>query len=166
METLDFKKEYFNSKKELNSQSKNLFNKTNDNYILKISKNFSKKPSKKKLNLKKSKPLKSNREKTFSKENLREISLSYSKLPNLNYLLSGENKLNLKTIESKKVKLIVDSGPKPSIYTSYLLNKYRGVIDNYNEIKKIKENSPFYYHSQTLNKNTISRSLSNKTDEE
>lgn len=25
METLDFKKEYFNSKKELNSQSKNLF---------------------------------------------------------------------------------------------------------------------------------------------
>jgi hypothetical protein len=66
----------------------------------------------------------------------------------------------------KKVKLIVDSGPKPSIYTSYLLNKYRGVIDNYNEIKKIKENSPFYYHSQTLNKNTISRSLSNKTDEE
>ena len=160
------KNEYFNSKKELNSQSKNLFNKTNDNYILKISKNFSKKPSKKKLNLKKSKPLKSNREKTFSKENLREISLSYSKLPNLNYLLSGENKLNLKTIESKKVKLIVDSGPKPSIYTSYLLNKYRGVIDNYNEIKKIKENSPFYYHSQTLNKNTISRSLSNKTDEE
>ena len=49
METLDFKKEYFNSKKELNSQSKNLFNKTNDNYILKISNNFSKKPSKKKF---------------------------------------------------------------------------------------------------------------------
>ena len=49
METLDFKKEYFNLRKELNSQSKNLFNKTNDNYILKISNNFSKKPSKKKF---------------------------------------------------------------------------------------------------------------------
>ena len=47
METLDFKKEYFNLRKELNSQSKNLFNKTNDNYILKISNNFSKKHQRK-----------------------------------------------------------------------------------------------------------------------
>jgi hypothetical protein len=67
-----------------------------------------------------------------------------------------------------KIHLFVNSGPKPSGYANYLLNKYQGVIDKYNTIKDEKENNKnnnintnnnsfnsinfnsYYNHSKTL----------------
>ena len=159
------KKELTPSKKEINIFSKNTFN--NSKPIQSIG-YLSKKMSKKKINLKKSKPLtsKQRRIKALSKDNINEINYSYTKLPNLNFLISNENKTKSNSIESK-AKFFINSGPKPSIYTSYLLHKYKGVIDNYNEIK---QNSPHnYYHNNTFHnngnyKNIHSASLSQRTD--
>ena len=159
------KKELTPSKKEINIFSKNTFN---NSKVIKSIGYLSKKMSKKKINLKKSKPLtsKQKRIKALSKDNLKEINYSYPKLPNLHFLISNENKTKSNSIESK-AKYFINSGPKPSIYTSYLLNKYKGVIDNYNEIK---QNSPHnYHHNNTFNNNgnykTIhSASLSQRTD--
>ena len=157
------KKELTPSKKEINIFSKNTFN--NSKVIQSIG-YLSKKMSKKKINLKKSKPLtsKQKRIKALSKDNIKEINYSYPKLPNLNFLIINENKIKSNSIESK-AKFFINSGPKPSIYTSYLLHKYKGVIDNYNEIK---QNSPLnYHHNNTFHgkyKNIYSASLSQRTD--
>ena len=157
------KKELTPSKKEINIFSKNTFN--NSKVIQSIG-YLSKKMSKKKINLKKSKPLtsKQKRIKALSKDNIKEINYSYPKLPNLNFLIINENKIKSNSIESK-AKFFINSGPKPSIYTSYLLHKYKGVIDNYNEIK---QNSPHnYHHNNTFHgkyKNIYSASLSQRTD--
>ena len=157
------KKELTPSKKEINIFSKNTFN--NSKVIQSIG-YLSKKMSKKKINLKKSKPLtsKQKRIKALSKDNIKEINYSYPKLPNLNFLIINENKTKSNSIESK-AKFFINSGPKPSIYTSYLLHKYKGVIDNYNEIK---QNSPLnYHHNNTFHgkyKNIYSASLSQRTD--
>ena len=157
------KKELTPSKKEINIFSKNTF--INSKVIQSIG-YLSKKMSKKKINLKKSKPLtsKQKRIKALSKDNIKEINYSYPKLPNLNFLIINENKTKSNSIESK-AKFFINSGPKPSIYTSYLLHKYKGVIDNYNEIK---QNSPLnYHHNNTFHgkyKNIYSASLSQRTD--
>ena len=157
------KKELTPSKKEINIFSKNTF--INSKVIQSIG-YLSKKMSKKKINLKKSKPLtsKQKRIKALSKDNIKEINYSYPKLPNLNFLIINENKIKSNSIESK-AKFFINSGPKPSIYTSYLLHKYKGVIDNYNEIK---QNSPLnYHHNNTFHgkyKNIYSASLSQRTD--
>ena len=68
--------------------------------------------SKKKINLKKSKPLtsKQKRIKALSKDNLKEINYSYPKLPNLHFLISYENKTKSNSIESN-AKYFINSGP-------------------------------------------------------
>lgn len=77
---------------------------------------------------------------------------TYVQIPNLTYLRlllnnksKGKNNLKYKSKSLNKfipnIKL-VDTGPKPSLYTNYLLNKFKGYIDTYN-IEEQKNYSPY-----------------------
>ena len=55
-----------------------------------------------------------------------------------------------------KIHLYVNSGPKPSGYANYLLNKYQGVIDKYNTIRDEKENNK---NNNNTNNNTNNNSF-------
>ena len=105
---------------------------------------------------------------SYKEDSTNKSSLSHSKMLtkknknlNKNTLNSKEN--NRKTISNiKKQKLeinnpliskiqLINSGPKPSIYTNYLLNKYKDIIETYNEIeeKNYKNYSPNSMRYQT-----------------
>lgn len=94
------------------------------------------------------------------------------KFPDLNYLsiLVGKKK------PEKKIKLesdsnspiisnikLIETGPKPSIYTHYLLKKFKGYIDNYNiEEKNQRNNSPYNNkcHSHSVCSENVKRIIS------
>ena len=161
-------KEMNNSKNSLNKTSYNGENSTNKSSISqsKILKNknytlnhlieISKKKKRKKSN-----------EKIKEKEINDNINF-----PDLNYLsiLVGKKK------PEKKIKLesdsnspiisnikLIETGPKPSIYTHYLLKKFKGYIDNYNiEEKNQRNNSPYNNkcHSHSVCSENVKRIIS------
>ena len=161
-------KEMNNSKNSLNKTSYNGENSTNKSSISqsKILKNknytinYLKKKSKKQ-------EIKKSNEKIKEKELNNNI-----QLPDLNYLsiLVGKKK------PEKKIKLqsdsnspiisnikLIETGPKPSIYTHYLLNKYKGYIENYNiEEKNQRNNSPYNNkcHSHSICSENMKRIMS------
>lgn len=162
------KKEMNNSKNSLNKTTFNVENSTNKSSISqsKILKNknytinYLKKKSKKQ-------EIKKSNEKIKEKELNNNI-----QLPDLNYLsiLVGKKK------PEKKIKLqsdsnspiisnikLIETGPKPSIYTHYLLNKYKGYIENYNiEEKNQRNNSPYNNkcHSHSICSENMKRIMS------
>ncbi len=96
-----------------------------------------------------------------SKENNRKTISNIKKQENYSYV----NYLKLffkknKNIKKQKLEInnpliskiqLINSGPKPSIYTNYLLNKYKDIIETYNEIeeKNYKNYSPNSMRYQT-----------------
>ena len=165
------KNKNFISYKELPKKENNYsLNKTGENSTNKSSISQSKVLSKKNKNLKETTKKKIYSEKNnISKIENKEKEINFQTL-NLNYLNSiigkkSEIKQKLETENPiiTKIKLI-DSGIKPSIYTNYLLNKYKSVIDDYNEIeeKNYKSYSPnsIRYQSHSNYGKNVKRSMS------
>ena len=142
-------KEMNNLKKSLNKTSFNGENSTNKSSISqsKILKN-------KNYTLNHLKEISRKKKRKKSNEKIKDKELNDNiKFPDLNYLsiLVGKKKPEKKKIlESdsnspiiSNIKLI-ETGPKPSIYTHYLLKKCKGYIDSYNiEEKNQKNYSPY-----------------------
>ena len=152
-------------KKEIN----NSLNKTGENSTNKSSISQSKVLSKKNKNLKETTKKKIYSEKNnISKIENKEREINFQTL-NLDYNLIFGKKSEIKQkLETEnpiitKIKLI-DSGIKPSIYTNYLLNKYKSIIDDYNEIeeKNYKSYSPnsIRYQSHSNYGKNVKRSMS------
>ena len=152
-------------KKEIN----NSLNKTGENSTNKSSISQSKILSKKNNNLKETTKKKIYSEKNnISKIENKEREINFQTL-NLDYNLIFGKKSEIKQkLETEnpiitKIKLI-DSGIKPSIYTNYLLNKYKSIIDDYNEIeeKNYKSYSPnsIRYQSHSNYGKNVKRSMS------
>ncbi len=153
-------------KKEIN----NSLNKTGENSTNKSSISQSKVLSKKNKNLKETTKKKIYSEKNnISKIENKEKEINFQTL-NLNYLnlIIGKKSEIKQKLETEnpiitKIKLI-DSGIKPSIYTNYLLNKYKSIIDDYNEIeeKNYKSYSPnsIRYQSHSNYGKNVKRSMS------
>ena len=94
---------------------------------------------------------KENNRKTISEINKKE-SNSYKNYLNLFYKknkIIKKQKLEINNPLISKIQLI-NSGPKPSIYTNYLLNRYKDIIVSYNEIEEKNKNySPNSLRTQT-----------------
>ena len=165
------KNKNFISYKELPKKENNYsLNKTGENSTNKSSISQSKILSKKNNNLKETtkKKIYSEKKNILKSEN-KEKEINFQTL-NLNYLnlIIGKKSEIKQKLETEnpiitKIKL-VDSGIKPSIYTNYLLNKYKRVIDDYNEIeeKNYKSYSPnsIRYQSHSNYGKNVKRSMS------
>ena len=165
------KNKNFISYKELPKKENNYsLNKTGENSTNKSSISQSKILSKKNNNLKETtkKKIYSEKKNILKSEN-KEKEINFQTL-NLNYLnlIVGKKSEIKQKLETEnpiitKIKL-VDSGIKPSIYTNYLLNKYKRVIDDYNEIeeKNYKSYSPnsIRYQSHSNYGKNVKRSMS------
>ncbi len=161
-------KEMNNSKNSLNKTSYNGENSTNKSSISqsKILKN-------KNYTLNHLKEISRKKKRKKSNEKIKDKELNDNiKFPDLNYLsiLVGKKK------PEKKIKLesdsnspiisnikLIETGPKPSIYTHYLLKKFKGYIDNYNiEEKNQRNNSPYNNkcHSHSVCSENVKRIIS------
>ena len=161
-------KEMNNSKNSLNKTSYNGENSTNKSSISqsKILKN-------KNYTLNHLIEISKKKKRKKSNEKIKEKEINDNiKFPDLNYLsiLVGKKK------PEKKIKLesdsnspiisnikLIETGPKPSIYTHYLLKKFKGYIDNYNiEEKNQRNNSPYNNkcHSHSVCSENVKRIIS------
>jgi hypothetical protein len=118
-----------------------------------------------------SKEKKSNEENKVN-NNSKEVKYHYIHIPNLNYLSlimknKSERKMLLKSKSKSPNKFVpniklIDTGPKPSIYTHYLLNKFKGFIDNYN-VEEQKNYSPCFNKYQSHSSCNIKRNISDSS---
>lgn len=118
-----------------------------------------------------SKEKKSNEENKVN-NNSKEVKYHYIQIPNLNYLSlimknKSERKMLLKSKSKSPNKFVpniklIDTGPKPSIYTHYLLNKFKGFIDNYN-VEEQKNYSPCFNKYQSHSSCNIKRNISDSS---